>query len=239
MTASRFRWLVESSRLYMPRVEQLASLDPLEGTVPDAQAAWWRDMIEIASPERATALEKSRDEIAKFVTYSRSSWCVSCWHMSQDENYAFWRIYSREQYACTDCGATLVGPPEGVAIVTNFAKLEAALPAYAEVGLVNYAGFDVGSGFNMFDYIMWKRPYYAYEAEVRAVVSSWFSPAPGPAEQHFNANIVNGSFAPKINLTDLITEVVVHPEGTETFLNEIVELCAQHGLPTPRVSGLR
>ena len=46
LSGTRFRWLVENQRLYMPRIEQLTSNDAREATMPDAQAEFWKELIE-------------------------------------------------------------------------------------------------------------------------------------------------------------------------------------------------
>ncbi|CAN1723796.1 DUF2971 domain-containing protein [Hyphomicrobium sp. 1Nfss2.1] len=241
MSAGKFKWLLEEGRLYMPRVAQLAANDSREGTMPDAQAAWLRQLADEATPEVAEIHRKNLETMAGFVRMFRDTWFVSCWHAGTSENFAFWRIYSGDDVSCDKCGNKIVGPPHSVAIVTTFRKLEACLPQEVELGLVKYIDYATEGAelSNMYDYIMRKRSYYAYENEVRAVASSIGAMVPNGSAQHLAGNIVGGSFAPRVDLAALIEEVVVHPEAPASFFDDVAALCSSHRLPLPRLSGLR
>ena len=227
MPFERFAWLVESRRLYMPRPVQLEQNDNFEGTMPSAEAAWWDEaMRKAASADKAEIIKANKEKIMGFVRSFRSGWFISCWHMEQEENFAFWEIYGKNA--------------DSLAIVTTFAKLESQLPAHVHVGCVRYIDYEMqnferngGNLPNLFDYIMHKRSFYRYENEVRAVASAF-----SPARDGIDANIVNDSYAPLIVPSDLIDEVVVHPRASSDFFERVVEFCATHHLPRPVLSGL-
>jgi hypothetical protein len=239
MSGKRFRWLVEKQRLYMPRIEQLAANDAREGTMSDAQSEFWKELIDEAeTPAVRRRHKKNFNLMLRFIA-NRASYFVSCWNHSPNENFAFWRIYGREETACPSCGRLTVTSGEGVAITTTFDKLESLLPAHIEVGAVRYLnyqteGLDFG---NMFDYVMHKRHFYQYECEVRAVASA-AEPARSAALQDILANQVEGSFAPPVDVKAMVGEVVIHPEATQHFREEIAAICKEHALPPPRLSGL-
>jgi hypothetical protein len=241
MSERHFRWLVENKRLYMPRLEQLAHNDPREGTIPDAQAAWWMEQIKSAkTAEEAKQVRDNYARICWFVEQLRKDWFVSCWTKSDTENFAFWRIYGRGESVCGSCGQRIHTTGQSVAITTTFRKLESHLPAYVDVGVVKYSDY-VTAGvdrYNMLDHVMNKRHFYQYESEVRAVTNLGLVSASPAAIAHIKSNMIDGSYAPPVNINSLIVEIVLHPESTESFAQEIRTLCAQHTLPAPRLSGL-
>jgi hypothetical protein len=105
------------------------------------------------------------------------------------------------------------------------------------VGAVRYLDYQTEGGglSNMFDFVMHKRHFYRYESEVRAVASLADR---GAGRDHILANRVERSYAPPIDVKALIDEVIIHPEAKQTFRDEIADICKQHALPTPRLSGL-
>jgi hypothetical protein len=241
MSGMRFRWLVEKQRLYMPRIEQLARNDAREGTMTDAQSEFWKELIEKSeTPELTAQHEANFKRMLEFVGAFREGWFVSCWHQSPSENFAFWRIYGREETACPSCERITVASGESVAITTTFDKLESLLPAHIEVGSIRYLDYQMEGAdlFNMFDYVMHKRHFYQYECEVRAVASMVSAAMPGPSHDHLLTHQVEGSYAPPIDVKALVGEVVIHPEAKQSFRGEIAAICEQHALPPPRLSGL-
>jgi hypothetical protein len=241
MPVNRFRWLVDHRRLYMPQPVQLAANDAREGTMPDAQAAWWRGLIDnAATPEAAAMYRQNLERMKGFVDSWRSGWFVSCWHRGAAENFAFWRIYGRTEDHCGTCGRLSTSRSDSVAITTTFRVLESVLPAHIDLGLVRYLDYQIDGHdlLNMYDFIMHKRHFYAYESEVRAVASAMATFSPGPASDHIRENIIAGSYAPLVDVCSMIQEIVIHPEATQEFFNEMVTYCSDHGLPKPRLSGL-
>ena len=111
-----------------------------------------------------------------------------------------------------------------------------------EVGVVKYSDYQItGAGIaNMLDYVMSKRQFYEYESEVRAIAHPYLTGgATSPAvSEHFAGSMIGSAYAPSVNVNGLIDEVILHPESTEQFANEIRSLCAEHALPQPRLSGL-
>src|SRR5262249_2531694 len=117
----RFQWLVENRRLYMPRVEQLTHNDLREGTITDAQAAWWQEQIKSAkTAEEANQIKANFAKMSWFVDRLRQDWFVSCWTKNDVENFAFWRIYGRSESVCASCGQRVHTTGQSVAITTTF-----------------------------------------------------------------------------------------------------------------------
>ena len=177
---SKFIDLLSSGKLWLTNAEILAADDPYEGTPGAVQFPhrMWRTLDEVPEQLRAQILEMhSRgtdggpeaafggwfmgEEQRCITTQSgRRDYYINCWHASDYESVAMWKIYG--------------SPGAGVAIVTNCARLEAALSENSEVfyiGAVQYRDPSfVQIGYpNAFDPIMLKRSSYSYEQEVRLV----------------------------------------------------------------------
>ena len=199
----------------MPRLEQMKHNDHREGTMPEGQVAWWNEAIKKAKDHDTAAIAaENYKKIVGFVDMFRAQWFVSCWTQAESENFAFWRIYGRDESPCGTCGRTTISTGQSVAITTTFRKLEAALPAHIDLGTVRYSDYaKTANGLaNMFDYVMSKRHFYSYEAEVRAVASHFTGSGSDVVDGHFRANMIDGSYAPPVNVHAIVDEIVLHPE---------------------------
>lgn len=227
LDVSKFEWLVEARRLYMPTADRLG--DHLEGTTPQAEIDWWDAKIAAApTDEDREVMVHNRRFLASMSALMRQRYFVSCWHMNDYESSVMWGSYTSSR--------------DAVAIRTTFSALRAALPAFVYLGVVRYIDYDTtrfAEGMpNMFDWIMHKEAIYRGESEVRAVVYP-------PATDEFGLAAFNAStfhhdgapekllYAPEINPADLIHAVVVHPEATQAFTAKIAALCATNQLPPP------
>ena len=228
MDASRFRWLAEHGRLFMPSADRLG--DPLEGTTPPGELKWWqREAAEADTEEKRRIIEHNRAFLSRMAQAFQKNYYVSCWHMNTHENHAMWGCYTRQ--------------PESVAIRTTYEALRAGLPSYVDMGKVRYTDYatDRLPTMNMFEYIMHKDSYFAFESEVRAVA---FPPAvDGLGRAEFLENLFESEdvpgfhvFAPVMDLASLIKGAVLHPEASPGFEAEISALCESKGLPPPERS---
>lgn len=224
MNADRFEWLVTNRRLFMSRPDQLG--DSLEGTTPGGHVEWWRREAKNAgSEEQRQIIEHNRAFLARMALGFRSHYYVSCWHMNRHENYAMWRCYTSQ--------------PDAVSIRTTYATLRESLPNYVEMGIVRYIDYATERlpTMNMFEYIMHKDTYYGFECEARAVA---FPPVGAEhfRENHYELEATPGVlvYAPTVNVLRLIHGVVLHPEAAPDYEQEIIKICAAHGLPRPERS---
>lgn len=193
----KFIELLTSGTLWLTNAEVLAQDDPFEGMPGPLQFPhrMWRTLGEVPKPLRRQILaSRGRDagstdeqvfrgwfmgeEQRCFMARSgRRNFYVSCWHAAQHESAAMWKIYG--------------APGAGVAVVTNGARLEAALAASEEntyLGAVQYhepTYFEIGTP-NAFDPMMIKSVSYTYEQEVRLV--HWDTSELHDALENFNWN---------------------------------------------------
>lgn len=229
MDFPRFEWMVERERLFIPTADDLG--DHLEGTTPQADIDRWdRELAEADSDDRRKTILHNRSFFAHFAELLRKNYYVSCWHMNEFENNVMWGAYTRTE--------------EAVAIRTTYADLRRKLPAFAFTGVVRY--LDYGSQplpdrTNMFEWIMHKEALYTGECEVRAVIVPPHDEERGLAD--FNAHHFRKAddpefrlFAPPVNLSEIVQQVIVHPKATPEFRERVEALCESKGLPAPTQS---
>jgi hypothetical protein len=221
----KFTWLVTERRLFMPAAERLG--DPFEGTTPQGELDWWRDLaMKADSDEQRKIIEANRLKLCEFARGFKGHYYVSCWHRNQHENDAMWKAYTRG--------------PCSVAIRTTFAVLRASLPSYVDIGMVRYLDYTTGRlpTLNMFEYITHKRIQLSFEQEVRAVALGLLPDQLGGAELRTHLLEKEGDpafrvYAPPIDLAGLIQGVVFHPQAAPEFIAEVTALCNGHSLPSP------
>lgn len=228
MDFDKFEWMANSSRLFMPSADRLG--DPFEGTTPRGELNWWQWKAETAdSDEKRRIIKYNRDKISRMVKQFREHYYVSCWHMNEFENYAMWQCYTKSI--------------DAVAIKTSYASLKSCLPSYVEVGLVRYIDYATERlpSLNLFELIMHKDIYYSYENEVRAVAASFI--AYEDWQKHLSENLFElkespgfKTYAPTIDLTQLISGVVLHPETSSDVQAKVFDFCMKTGLDQPALS---
>lgn len=164
----------------MTNAEVLANDDPYEGLPGAVQFPhrMWRTIDDVPQRLRVQILEicgrgtdgtpeaafrswiMGEEQRCIMAQCGRREFYVNCWHMAEHESVAMWKIYSS------------LG--NGVAIVSNGARLESALVANEEklyLGAVKYrdpSWVQIGIS-NAFDTMMVKRSSFEHEREVRLV----------------------------------------------------------------------
>jgi hypothetical protein len=225
----KFKWLIESKRLYIGLVQDMVAAkngDPFEGTTPKAESAWWQKQIDEARGDEKSTLLESWTFVRNARTKYSNHVFVTCWHMNDHENFGMWPAYTTS--------------PNSVAIKTSYRRLHDALAPYIFIGCIRYIDYarERLRSWNMLDALMHKRIGFEYEKEARVVAMS-------PATQElglkdFCSNLFekdddtgNYIFAPEIPLAELIDTVVLHPDCTAEFAAKVGDLCKVSGLKEP------
>jgi hypothetical protein len=73
---------------------------------------------------------------------------------------------------------------------------------------------------------------------VRAITNLGLVAASEAAIAHIKSNMIDGSYAPPVNINSLIDGIILHPESSLSFYQEMETFCSQHALPAPDLSGL-
>jgi hypothetical protein len=223
--AMKFRHLVSTNSLYMPRTDCLG--DEFEGSTPAAEVAEWALRAKQETDlDKRNAILGQREQLRELAETFLRNYYVSCWHMAEDENIAMWERY--------------VKTPESVAIFTTYANLreEVKPRQVVELGMVRYIDYDVQSlpSLNMLQRIMHKRHFFADEREVRAVVCRILPEGIGKEYVEPFLNDDASGFLQPISARKLITGVVFNPKASIDFQNQIAIICKDAGLPIPQPS---
>lgn len=228
LDVGKFVWFARWKRILMPAATQLG--DPLEGTLPGGDLAWWQEQLQKSSPERRRVVAHNQRVIANFAAEFRGLYFVSCWTKNPDSP-AMWRTYTASH--------------EAVAITTSYDLLRRVLPSYVLLGLVRYISHrhDRVPTFNMLEYIMHKDVSFAFENEVRAVALQPARDEDGLSDflEHLFEREDDAGFhvfAPPVDVSTLVCRVVLHPRASNAFTQDVSGLCAEHGLPLPEPSGV-
>lgn len=234
MDIDKFEWILEYGRLFIPNADRLG--DPWEGRTPKGYIDWWNQEIEKAkTDELKSTLAHNRDFTFRLSQTLRTHYYVTCWHMNEHENYAMWKCYAKTNAA--------------IAIKTTYRQLIDILPDYTYTGIVRYIDYSAEKlpfG-NLFEYIMHKDRLFSYEQEVRGVILPVLeAPENSPQAMHYKHFIehyfeLSSSpgfyfFAPPIDLSLLVNEIVLHPDCNDAFQERISNLCSKHSLPNPKQS---
>jgi hypothetical protein len=149
---------------------------------------------------------------------------ISCWHLSKHESAAMWQLYIAEG--------------KGVAIRTNIGRLKAALlPFYIpegrdqetiNLGRIKYLDCrrDKLRDSSMLARFFCKRRSFAYEREVRAVISL-------RQAEEFGVSIPAEGILVPVRLEKLLMRVHVAPGSVASFSREIADLVRAAGLNVP------
>lgn len=225
---SKFDWLVNFGRIFMPQANSLG--DPFEGTRPEGDLKWMQhEAAKAVSDEQRKIIEHNSALFSRGAREFRNMYFVSCWHMNRHENYAMWKCYTKQT--------------DAVAIRTTYSALREILPDYINIGMVRYIDYTTERlpTFNLLEDIMHKEVYYSFESEVRAVA---LTPVKGGfgydhfKENHFKLERQPGSsvLAPPIDIKYLIHGLVIHPQASPEFQLKVRKICAERDLPNPSKS---
>jgi hypothetical protein len=218
MTFEKFCWLLEKSELYHTRLDHFE--DPFEGAVTNAYARM-RDAGEIEphfGPHESLSFKTLR-----FRQYA------TCWHASEHESDAQWRIY-------TQGGA-------GIAIVSTMDRMAKAIdlsPEQGILGQVEYVDFETSDMYRTGSPTVirpghLKRRSFEHEREVRGIIIKNLITEGGTfnfddlfvemqrVKQPVGVNA-------KVNLKELIQAIVISPMAARFFEELVLTVTARHNL---------
>lgn len=119
---------------------------------------------------------------------------ISCWHASEFESEAMWKLYSQDK--------------QSIAIKTTSHKLIKSLydiPTHARAGLVKYIDFDNPPTLNQIDQVFLKRNSYAHEREFRVTFTQQSLFPKDHGELY------------KCDISTLILEIIISPWTDSVF----------------------
>lgn len=229
MGIGKFLDLLRTQDLHFSVASRLG--DPLEGSVPKSMseqalkeliAQYGSDAIQFNPPLQNAQLLKMASQTASFRREVCNNSYVSCWHMSEYESTAMWRIY---------CSSV-----ESVCIQATYKKLCDVLPVDVHVGMVKYVDYsrDSFDSTNVLNPLMHKRLSFEHEREVRAVI--WELPRdkyphapPHPLQDcisEFGARV-------SIPIDGFVENICLHPEAAPWFRLVVEDVVARYNKKIP------
>ena len=199
MDFTRFVSLLDTGALFFCRPDLLG--DPFEGSLSPATPPL------LAADPKAGSFTLREVDIRKFVGQAR----VNCWHMSEFESEAMWRLYAQER--------------KGIAIKTVFARFKEAFVGDETItaSMVRYLDYET-EGFpfsNLMIPLFHKRVSFQHEQEVRALFVPHLS-EDGPDE-------TAGCYC-EVDLPKLVEEIVVAPFAEDWFADLVRSLSERYGI---------
>lgn len=204
MDFTKFVSMLENSGLFLPMVAKLN--DPFEGSYARGNEVL-RPLVYRHMPNKfgLTAGEIVQ-RLRKFVP-------ASCWHSSEQESAAMWKLYARTH--------------EAVCIQTTFRKLQNAMGSAARVGMVRYVDYETEwiPESNPLAPFLYKRKSFEHEREVRALIP------PEDIEGILTGGYVepkkSGQWVP-FNIEKTIECVFIAPDAPHWFLELVKQVASRY-----------
>jgi hypothetical protein len=207
MDFTKFFSLVSTESLFLCRADLLG--DPFEGSFSKANIKLRPEVYKVPKPQ----LDKMQQQMANVAKGIRQWTYINCWHASEYESAAMWRLYAKSN--------------EAVAIQTTYRNLTNSLPDNVFIGLVQYIDYEkdwLPEG-NIFFPFMHKRKSFAHEREVRIIHQDLPT-----SEKGINVNQSNDlkgiSVTADLNL--LIERVYVAPTVPKWYFNLVEEVLKKY-----------
>ncbi len=221
MDFAKYVKLLDTSCPFFPTAEKLLLNDPFEGSFPQALVSKQPSLLEHTIPENIKSNSRIRD-LPKFTL-------VSCWHHSEHESNAMWKLYARET--------------DGIAIKTEFGRLSDSLvsnnsDAQFFVGLVNY-GIESPAIKGSIDPFFFKRRGFEHERELRILTQPKPEMEGYPDKPDLSEPLYKEGKNYQIDLKYVIQEVVLAPFAEDWFIDLVFSVTSTYGLDLkPRQSAL-
>jgi hypothetical protein len=195
MTFDKFESLIKEG-LYFRRLDLLE--DSFEGSFSYGNQKIRENIMLPAS--HFNALKTFSREMRKRIY-------VSCWHISEFDSYAMWKIYSGRE-------------GERVSIKTTAKKLKANLKQViiSQIEYIDYRKERIPEN-NLFNIFCYKRNHFDFEKELRV----WF------IEQEKKTTGIKR----KITSGDMIEQIYIAPNAKDDLRHKIQELLDGNGLSIP------
>ena len=214
--------LLATEALYFPRLDQLE--DPFEGSLSKEEYEHWKHMAAEAEsngtiPDRWKG--QYLDRLLANARRARRAIYVNCWHVSNSESEAMWRLYSPSGY--------------GVAIQSTYTALTNVLPSKIHtgcyIGLVQYTDHhhEAMPQGNIFYAVTHKRRAFEHEKEARAVI--WLGDRGVDADPDQATNPIGLSVP--VDVRALIKSVHVSPIAPAWFADSVRAVIDRFGPHLP------
>jgi hypothetical protein len=209
MDFTKFVSMLENEGLFFCRADLFD--DPFEGSNSKVNANFQPETVyKDSRPAFIEIVKRSRQDLSHWLQWQRQWTMLNCWHMSECESAAMWKLYSKSN--------------EAICIQSTFESLERCLNLKAQVGVVQYINYEteeIPEG-NILYPLLYKRKSFAHEREVRAIISD--PPLAKGGWQYDEKPTKNGVWIP-VELKKLIEAVYVAPTS-QLWFRELTEQVA-------------
>ena len=212
MDLSKLLSLLECQQLFFARSDNFE--DPYEGLPSNAQIEMYRK----EPPVTAAGTQIDIDSHVVDMPAMQKQLFISCWHMNEFESAAMWKLYLQAD--------------DGIALRTDHDSLVSAIeksPLSSRTSVVKYIDYNTTTfpDFNLFTRFLHKRPSFAHENELRAIV--WSGEA---------GNKETFTTAPDAIMLDIVPQDFIHaihvsPTSAGWFGKLVEKLVARYGLDVP------
>lgn len=201
----KFVWMLDKQCLYFCNADILRKDDPFEGSYqPDK-------LLKELSTSKAKNLVKKMKSCGPPLT-------VNCWHLSDFESVAMWRLYSENN--------------KGIAIQSTFEALVKVFKEFPDdvyMGKIRYIDYHndqfKSEGLcDIFEPVMTKRKSFEHERELRAVI--W--------ETSISIKRTDdGSVLAPVNLKELIKGIFVSPDSPSWLRGTVESVAGKYDIEVP------
>jgi hypothetical protein len=224
--------MLQTQTLFFTRADKLREFDKFEGQYftqyskglydaiiagqinlpPIAEGITWQQMAE---------MEHKSNEWNE--QHSVKSNFINCWHMAPHENIAMWKMYSDIFGVCIQ--STYNKLCDSI-VDDDWSHYHPKQKVY--IGAVKYIDRHtsiIPKG-NMFWPYLHKSIGYTFEQELRCIIWNTLNWGSDAAHEHFRTKIDGGI---------LIENIFLHPAAPTWYYENLVALCAQHGIDKSRI----
>ena len=221
MDFMKFVSLLDTQSLFFARADKLG--DPFEGSPPKLNAVMRAAGLEDI---RRQLSDNSASKVVEMISASDKSFrswiLVNCWHESDYESAAMWKLYSREY--------------GGIAVKTDFKSLAESFTCSEDVfiGRVEYIDYDrayIQEGNRLVPFLC-KRHSFEHEKEVRAITLGDFELVRKGRTRVAEGIHETGAYY-SVDVFHLIKEVVVAPYADNWFIELVQSLASRYGMTGP------
>jgi len=211
MDFTKFVSLIDKNALFFARSDKLG--DPFEGS-------YSRKNLELRPEIYKEIPLLAAGKIGDIVKNLRKVTLINCWHQSDVESAAMWKLYSQET--------------NGIAIKSNFGQLSQSFNCEEDVyiGQVEYINYD--NDFipeqDVISPFLRKRKSFEHEREVRAL--TWHPQTNEEGIDLFKEVFEVGAYH-SVDLSILIQEIIVAPYAEEWYADLVRSVVEHYKLDTP------
>ena len=208
MDFTKFVSMLENGGLFFPNVELLN--DYFEGSLSRGNERLRKFVYSRKqNKESMTDLIKKIKDIKKYIL-------VNCWHMSDQESAAMWKLYAQSN--------------EAICIQSTYRSLRKCLKSNFKIGVVKYIDYNKHwiPEDNIFYPFFYKRESFKHENELRAVID--LSDKNNIKYLNETSLQENQGIWVKINLAYFIRKIYVAPQSQNWFYNLVERISKKYGL---------